>query len=189
MNKELKDALHGFTLGLIGLVVIGLALAASAAPNFVTPNMMKRNGLTDEQYQFFWKLGKNPHVDLATARDWYFRSRRYENVTNWLEVVGKTNDFARLVVPTMTTNEWLTATNRTLKTRVVNLTRAVEDLEPDAKELRKAVKAAEKAAKKDEKNFEKWVKDTKKARDKSSEEMAEFYDAIIEIATGEVPNE
>lgn len=60
--------------------------------------------------------------------------------------------------------------------------------EEDAKWSRKVAKAAEKAAKKDSKNFEKWVKDTTKARDKSSEDMAEFYDAIIEIATGSVPN-
>lgn len=60
--------------------------------------------------------------------------------------------------------------------------------EEDAKRSRKAVKAAEKAAKKDSNNFEKWMKDTKKARDKSSADMAEFYDAILEIATGSVPN-
>lgn len=44
------------------------------------------------------------------------------------------------------------------------------------------------AEKKDQKNYEKWVKDTEKARSKSSANMAEFYDAILEIATGSVPN-
>lgn len=44
------------------------------------------------------------------------------------------------------------------------------------------------AEKKDQKNYEKWVKDTEKARSKSSAYMAEFYDAILEIATGSVPN-
>lgn len=49
---------------------------------------------------------------------------------------------------------------------------------------KKVEKAAEKARKKDQKNFEKWVKDTEKARDKSSSDMAEFYDSILEIAKG-----
>ena len=53
----------------------------------------------------------------------------------------------------------------------------------------KRIKNEKDAAKKDAKNFDKWISDTKKARDKSSEDMAEFYDAIIEIATGSVPNE
>ena len=86
-----------------------LCTAGNAAP-FVTPEMIKRNGLTDEQYQRLWAQGKRPQIDIATARDWIFRSARYQNVTNWLEVIGKTNDFARLVIPTMATNEVLTAT-------------------------------------------------------------------------------
>lgn len=56
-------------------------------------------------------------------------------------------------------------------------------LEADAKVARKAQKAAEKAEKKDSKNFQKWIKDTEKARDKSSADMAEFYDEILNIAT------
>lgn len=75
---------------------IGIALAIHAAPPFVTPSMMKRNGLTDEQYELLWKQGKNPQIDVATARDWIFRASRYTNVVEWLEICGKTNDFAKL---------------------------------------------------------------------------------------------
>lgn len=39
-----------------------------------------------------------------------------------------------------------------------------------------------KAEKKDQKNYEKWVKDTKKARDKSSAELAEFFQSILDQA-------
>ena len=74
----------------------GFAAISHAAPPFVTPAMMKRNGLTDEQYELLWKQGKNPQIDVATARDWIFRASRYTNVVEWLEVCGKTNDFARL---------------------------------------------------------------------------------------------
>ena len=80
----------------ICILGIGLALAIHAAPPFVTPAMIKRNGLTDEQYEMLWKQGKNPQIDVATARDWIFRASRYTNVVEWLEVCGKTNDFARL---------------------------------------------------------------------------------------------
>lgn len=49
--------------------------------------------------------------------------------------------------------------------------------------VRKAQKDAEKAEKKDAKNFEGWLKDTKKAMDKSSEDMRPFYEDIIFFAT------
>lgn len=49
--------------------------------------------------------------------------------------------------------------------------------------VRKAQKDADKAEKKDAKNFEKWLKDTQKAMDKSSEDMKDFYADIIFFAT------
>ena len=164
-----------------------LCTAGNAAP-FVTPEMIKRNGLTDEQYEMLWKQGKNPRIDIGTVRQLMFRAGRYGNVTNWLDICGKTNDFAKLSFKLQDENFVLSDTNKVLVSSNRVLRVEVAQLEPDAKELRKAVKAAEKAAKKDAKNFEKWVKDTEKARDKSSEDMAEFYDAILEIATGSVPN-
>ena len=92
-----------------------------AAPQFVTPAMMKRNGLTDEQYELLWKQGKNPQIDIATARDWIFRASRYTNVVEWLEACGRSNDFARLShklqgdnFALLETNATLSVTNRTL---------------------------------------------------------------------------
>lgn len=78
---------------IFGTIVI---CSSFAAPTFVTPAMMKRNGLTDAQYELLWKQGKNPQIDIATARDWIFRASRYTNVVEWLEICGKTNDFAKL---------------------------------------------------------------------------------------------
>lgn len=80
----------------ICVIGIGIAIVIHAAQNFVTPAMMKRNGLTDAQYELLWKQGKNPQIDVATARDWVFRASRYTNVVEWLEICGKTNDFAKL---------------------------------------------------------------------------------------------
>ena len=99
-----------------------LCLAASiaqAAPNFVTQSMVKRRGLTDEQYEMLWNMGRRPRIEVAAARDWIFRASRYENVRDWLDDLGRTNDFARLAarVPHLTkTNAMLVATNRVLKT-------------------------------------------------------------------------
>lgn len=160
----------------------------NAAPNFVTSAMLKRNGLTDEQYQYLWSIGKRPQIDIGAAREWMFRASRYGNVTNWLDICGKTNDFAKLSFKLQDENFVLSDTNKVLVATNSALRVEVAQLEPDAKELRKAAKAAEKAAKKDSKNFEKWIKDTEKARSKSSDDMAEFYDSILEIATGSVPN-
>ena len=54
--------------------------------------------------------------------------------------------------------------------------------EEDAKWTRKVWKAKLKAEKKDQKNYEKWVNDTEKARDKSSEELAEFFQSVLDQA-------
>jgi len=180
---------------IVSVILILIGLSASAAP-FVTPGMIKRNGLTDEQYEQLWAVGKNPSIDQTTARNWIFRSGRYQNVTNWLDICGKTNDFAKLSYKLQGDNFVLEDTNKVLKAENRDLwltneivvaeneflvaTNAV--LEVDAKKAQKVEKSAEKAKKKDQKNFEKWVKDTEKARDKSSEGMAEFYDSILEIS-------
>lgn len=168
---------------------------AFSAP-FVTPAMMKRNGLTDEQYKALWAIGRNPRIDIGTARDWMFRANRYQNVTNWLDICGKDDDFAALSYDLQDKNFKLDDTNKVLKAenRVLvssNEVLVVENeylvatnavLEVDAKKAQKVAKNAEKARKKDQKNFEKWVSDTKKAKSKSSEDMAEFYDSVLELA-------
>ena len=52
-----------------------------------------------------------------------------------------------------------------------------------AKWTRKLWKAKLNAKKKDQKNYDKWVKDTEKARDKSSAELAEFFQAVLDQAS------
>lgn len=98
-----------FAVALVSLTV--------AAQHFLTPSMVKRNGLTDEQYELLWSMGKRPQIEPAAAKDWIFRASRYENVKDWLGEIGKTNDFARLAarVPALTeTNSFLVATNSVL---------------------------------------------------------------------------
>lgn len=162
-----------------------LAASAFAAPKFVTPTMVYRNGLTDEQYELLWKQGKNPKISISAARDWIFRSSRYQNVTNWLGIIGKTNDFARLVVPTMEKNEQLTATNAVLVSAVGKLERDLGN----AKHGDDIYKAIQKAARRAEKNLEKVLKELEKAKKKSStEEEAALYSSLIAALEGKDPN-
>lgn len=164
-----------------------LGTVGNAAPNFVTSAMLKRNGLTDEQYQYLWSIGKRPQIDIGAAREWMFRASRYGNVTNWLDICGKTNDFAKLSFKLQDENFVLSDTNKVLVASNSVLRTEVKQLEPDAKALRKAAKAAEKAAEKDAKNYTKWLDDTEKLKKKSSAEFAGFLDAMITIATNAVP--
>lgn len=172
------------------------AISANSAP-FVTPGMTKRNGLTDAQYEALWRVGKNPRIDQTAARDWIFRAGRYQNVTNWLDICGTSNNFAKLSYKLQDdnfkleeTNKAVTAENRvlvasnaTLYVEMVILAETNAVLEVDAKKAQKVEKNAQKAKKKDEKNYNKWIDDTEKAKKKSSDEMAAFYDAILELAT------
>ena len=114
-----------------GLLVC-LSFAVLSAPSFVTPAMMKRNGLTDEQYELLWKQGKNPQIDVATARDWIFRASRYTNVVEWLEICGKTNDFARLSHKLQGDNFALTETNGVLAASVREWKRNAENWQVSA---------------------------------------------------------
>lgn len=167
--------------------------ANNAAPHFVTPSMTYRNGLTDEQYEMLWRQGKNPRIGIAEARDWIFRSARFQNVTNWLAVIGKTNDFARLVYPTMTTNEMLVATNRVLTSAIGKLARDLERADTRADEAQHDAdihKALQKAAKRAEKNLDKVIKALEQAKKKAStEDEAALYTMLIALLEGKEPNE
>lgn len=112
-------------------VIVCLFAASSFAAPFMTPDMVKRNGLTDEQYEFLWKQGKTPQIEIAAARDWIFRASRYQNVVEWLEELGATNDFAKLAHRLQGENFDLSATNATLKTEVSSLGLRIRSLEID----------------------------------------------------------
>ena len=87
-----------------------------------------------------------------------------------------------------TVKKWGPSTNLLARVARQSMQSKLDDERDVSKWTRKLWKAKLKAEKKDQKNYEKWVEDTEKARDKSSADMAEFYDAILEIATGSVPN-
>lgn len=108
----------------LSFVFVFAAISVTAAP-FVTPGMTKRNGLTDAQYEALWKIGKNPRIDQAAARDWIFRSSRYQNVTNWLDICGTSNNFAKLSYKLQGDNFELEQVNLTLKKTIGDLEKEV----------------------------------------------------------------
>lgn len=115
------------------IFIIAIAATTLAAP-FVTSRMMLRNGLTDEQYEYLWSIGKNPQIEQSAARQWIYRASRYENVIEWLQDLGKTNDFARLAARLSTNNvalvervQSLVSTNGVLNTTIKNLQALSDD--------------------------------------------------------------
>jgi len=111
------------------IFLASLAIAAVAAPNFVTPSMIRRNGLTDEQYEELWAAGRNPQIDAATARDWVYRASRYSNCTNWLAEIGATNNFAALVVPMQKRCDEFAASNCVISATLAKTQKRFENLE------------------------------------------------------------
>lgn len=183
-----------FTIGImIAFVVALLAGVLFAEPTFVTGRMMdRRNGLTDAQYEALWKIGRNPAITPQAARDWMFRASRYQNVTNWLDVCGQTNDFAKLsyrlgdeVIVLGDSNVVLRADLKTTKDELDHETARADAAEEDAhvtRELRKA-------AKRTEKNIEKVIKALNQAKKKSADETEEaLWNALIAILEGKDPN-
>jgi len=102
----------------LGYALCGAMIVAEAradSPKFITGSMMdRRNGLTDEQYEILWKLGRTPQITPNVARDWVFRANRYQNVTNWLDICGKDDDFAALSYDLQDKNFKLEETNAVL---------------------------------------------------------------------------
>lgn len=110
-------------------VLLAVICTASSAAPFVTENMMKRNGLTDEQYELLWRQGKNPSIEQSAAREWIFKSSRYKNVVEWLQTLGKTNDFAKLAGVLSTNNVALKDAVTTLTVTNSLLAQSVSRLE------------------------------------------------------------
>lgn len=108
--------------------IVSAFASADAVRPFFTGNMMKRNGLTDEQYIQLWSIGRRPQIEPAAAKEWIYRAHRYDNVMEWFQELGKTNNFARLsyalstnVVSLKDNISTLTTTNSALEKSVKNL--------------------------------------------------------------------
>lgn len=113
------------------------------SPRFITSAMRSRNGLTDEQYEFLWSIGKRPSIDTATARDWMFRAARYHNVTNWLGMIGRTNDFAKAVQTLGDHVHSLTVTNKAIVALNTRLEKTFVAMDKKFKAIDKALRQSD----------------------------------------------
>lgn len=188
---DFSRIIREFVVAIVIVFAFGLLLHAFGAPNFVTPNMLRRNGLTDEQYELLWKQGKNPKIDIAAARAWIYKASRYQNVTNWMDVLGTTNNFAKLSYKLQDENFVLEETNKAVKAECAHLAQSNSVLEVEleySKEYEKQVKEIQKAAKKDGKNLEKLRNDLEKYRDKAeTEDFKTLCQMLLDLLP--VPNE
>ena len=88
----------------------------------------------------------------------------------------------RFEVLKRTQNKWGPSTNLLARVARQSMQSKLDNERDVAKWTRKLWKAKIKAEKKDQKNYEKWVSDTEKARDKSSADLAEFFQSILDQA-------
>lgn len=122
MKDEIVDVAK--LISVIALILIFAVAdflhADGAAP--VPIEFLLRNGLTDAQVTKILTTDPNAiiHMNGSTWRNVEYNTARYNNVTNWLSVIGETNDFARLVVPLSQTNAVLTAQVSRLNAKIEN---------------------------------------------------------------------
>ncbi len=144
-STKQSDIIHTMSTRYITSLLFSLICTSTLAAPFVTENMMKRNGLTDEQYELLWSQGKRPQIEQSAAREWIFRSSRYDNVVEWLQTLGKTNDFAKLA-GVLSTNcvmlkdavASITAQNTTLSNSFARLKKVKDGLAKRNEELHTA---------------------------------------------------
>lgn len=83
----------------------------------ITPQMVLRNGLTDEQYENYFR--RNPDGELkisaSTWRRYRFIESRWDNVVEWLNIAGPSNNFGAVLASNVSKMESLAVSNATLK--------------------------------------------------------------------------
>ncbi len=147
---------------ILAALAVGL-MAQTAAAKGMLPWMVHRRGVTNEQIEKI--LEKHPNAVLRiTAQDWRgvcYQLTRFENMTNYVEQIGSTQDCARVLLRLNDAKEELSRTNSALRIEVKQAAKAVEEWKETAdewkayaetnaaaaqvtKDLRKAVKRAEK---------------------------------------------
>lgn len=99
------------------IVLVACALGAqNASAKGLLPCMVYRRGLTNEQIDGI--LEKHPEAQLRiTRQDWRgmrYQLFRFHNMTNYVEIIGGSNDCARILLQLHDTAETLTASNSVL---------------------------------------------------------------------------
>lgn len=84
-------------VGVAGAILLAATVCAAKG---ILPCQVMRRGLTNEQIDFI--LQRHPDAELrVSAQDWRgmkYQLKRFENMTNYVEQVGGSNDCARLIL-------------------------------------------------------------------------------------------
>ena len=178
---------------LAGIVMASLAAAAKG----MLPWMVHRRGVTNEQIEKI--LEKHPNATLRiTAQDWRgmcYQLTRFENMTNYVEQIGSTQDCARVLLRLHDAKEELSRTNSALRVEIRGAAQAVEEWKGTANEWKaqaetnaaaaQVTKNLRKAVKRAEKNVSKIIKTIQQAEKKAeSDEERELYALLVEILEG-----
>ena len=110
------------------VLFVSASASADAVRPFFTGSMLKRNGLTDEQYIQLWNISRRPQIEPAAAKEWIYRAHRYDNVMEWFQELGKSNNFARLSYALSTNVVSLKDNISTLTTTNSALEKSLKDL-------------------------------------------------------------
>lgn len=169
------------------VIVTAAMLAACCFGKGLLPSQVHRRGL--DNWQIDDILAKHPTAVLRiSAADWRgmrYQLHRFNNMTNYVEEIGSSNDCAKVLLRLTDAKEQLTASNGVLRVMVAEATARADAAEYDAHTLHEL----QKAAKRTEKNLSKVIKTLEQAKKKaSSDEEAALYTAIINILQGNDPN-
>lgn len=112
-------------VGVAGAVLLAATVCAAKG---ILPCQVMRRGLTNEQIDFI--LQKHPDAELrVSAHDWRgmkYQLKRFENMTNYVEQVGGSNDCARLILNLTDDSERLSTSNGFLRIAVRDAERRVK---------------------------------------------------------------
>lgn len=113
-------------VGVAGAVLLAATVCAAKG---ILPCQVMRRGLTNEQIDFI--LEKHPDAELrVSAQDWRgmkYQLKRFENMTNYVEQVGGSNDCARLILNLTDDSERLSTSNGFLRIAVRDAERRVRN--------------------------------------------------------------
>lgn len=101
---------------LLAVLAADVLIALTASARGLLPSMVYRRGLTNEQIDFI--LAAHPDAQLRiTAQDWRamrYQLFRFDCMTNYVELIGGTNDAARLLLSLHDRAETLAGTTNAL---------------------------------------------------------------------------
>lgn len=101
-------------VGVAGAILLAATVCAAKG---ILPCQVMRRGLTNEQMDFI--LQRHPDAELrVSAQDWRgmkYQLKRFENMTNYVEQVGGSNDCARLILNLTDDAERLSTSNGFLR--------------------------------------------------------------------------